>query len=75
VDSKLERIRELIDLKEATDAELSALISGGTVEVQKSKSRACKTCGKPGHRSDTCPEKAGTSETPAASRQNSGVVQ
>jgi hypothetical protein len=54
MDAKLKRLKELIELKERTDAELEALL-GGAVRVIKQ--RACKVCGQPGHRSDNCPTK------------------
>jgi hypothetical protein len=53
LETKLARIKELLILKEATDAELESLIGGAP--VAEPKQRVCKTCGKPGHNSKTCP--------------------
>jgi len=55
MDHRLQRIRELIDLKEKTDAELETLISGGTVEKAR-KPKTCSNCGEPGHQARTCPK-------------------
>jgi hypothetical protein len=55
MDDRLHRIRELIDLKEKTDAELDSLISGGTVEKAR-KLQTCGKCGAEGHTARTCPQ-------------------
>jgi hypothetical protein len=54
LDERLTRIKQLIEQKEQTDAELEALISGGTYERKKTK---CSRCGGEGHTARTCPEK------------------
>lgn len=57
MEDRLQRIRELIDLKDKTDTELETLIAGGTVAEKPKQTRSCKTCGQTGHRADTCPTK------------------
>jgi hypothetical protein len=54
LDERLTRIKQLIELKEQTDAELEALIGGGSYERKKTK---CSRCGGEGHTARTCPEK------------------
>jgi hypothetical protein len=55
MDPRLQRIKELIELKERTDAELESLIAGET--FKQAKQRVCKNCGQPGHASKGCPQK------------------
>jgi hypothetical protein len=54
MDERLTRIKQLIELKEQTDAELDTLIGGGTLERKKVK---CSRCGTEGHTARTCPQK------------------
>jgi hypothetical protein len=56
VDSKLQRIKELITQKEAIDTELESLIVGAPAKEQKP--RACSKCGLEGHSARKCPQKA-----------------
>jgi hypothetical protein len=56
MDAKLTRIKELIALKESTDAELESLLGGAT--VKGSKPRLCSNCNQEGHSSRTCPQKS-----------------
>jgi hypothetical protein len=55
LDAKLARIKELIEIKERTDAELEGLIAGAP--VKEFKPRVCKTCGQPGHSPKACPQR------------------
>ena len=55
MDAKLARIKELLILKESTDAELESLIAGAPLKT--SKQRICKDCGQPGHSSKDCSQK------------------
>lgn len=48
-----QRIRNLLDQRDAIDAELKEII-GGTKER---KTQRCGTCGKEGHTTRTCPER------------------
>jgi hypothetical protein len=57
MDSRLTRIKELIEQKEAIDSELDSLIAGGSVKIRKPKT--CTSCGAEGHTARTCPKKAG----------------
>lgn len=60
MDSRLTRIRELIDLKERTDAELEALIGGTSIVAEHSRSRKARTCShchQEGHTARNCPQK------------------
>ena len=54
MDDKLMRIKQLIELKEHTDAELETLIGGGTYTRKKG---TCSICGTEGHTARTCPQK------------------
>jgi hypothetical protein len=54
MDDKLVRIKQLIELKEQTDAELETLIGGGTYARKKG---TCSICGTEGHTARTCPQK------------------
>jgi hypothetical protein len=54
MDDKLVRIKQLIELKEQTDAELETLIGGGTYAKKKV---TCSICGTEGHTARTCPQK------------------
>ena len=60
MDERLTRIKQLIELKEQTDAELETLIGGGTYERKKMK---CSGCGVEGHTARTCPRKGEVSTT------------
>ena len=51
MDDRLTRIKQLIELKEQTDAELETLIGGGSYERRKMK---CSVCGMEGHTARTC---------------------
>jgi hypothetical protein len=55
MDNRLSRIKQLIELKEQTDAELETLIGGGSYERRKVK---CSVCGIEGHTARTCPTRA-----------------
>jgi hypothetical protein len=57
MDSRLARIKELIEQKEAIDNELESLIAGGSVKMRKPKT--CTICGAEGHTARTCAKKAG----------------
>ena len=54
MDDKLTRIKQLIELKEQTDAELETLIGGGTYAKKKV---TCSICNTEGHTARTCPQK------------------
>jgi hypothetical protein len=54
MDDKLVRIKQLIELKEHTDAELETLIGGATYARKKV---TCSICGTEGHTARTCPQK------------------
>jgi hypothetical protein len=54
LDERLTRIKQLIELKETTDAELETLIGGGTYAKKKV---TCSICGTEGHTARTCPQK------------------
>lgn len=56
MDAKLQRIKELIELKERTDQELEGLLGGGPFRA--SRSRACSICNEEGHTARACPTKA-----------------
>ncbi len=60
MDARLQRIRELIELKEKTDAELDTLIAGAP--VKESKPRVCSKCSQEGHTARTCPNQTGATE-------------
>lgn len=53
MESRLQRIKELIEHKEQVDAELEALIGGAP--LKQSKTRACGKCGQEGHNARNCP--------------------
>jgi hypothetical protein len=55
LDDKLVRIKQLIELKEQTDAELEALIGGANYVKKKV---TCSICGTEGHTARTCPQKS-----------------
>jgi hypothetical protein len=75
MEDKLQRIRDLINLKEMTDAELEGLLQGGTANAEKPKqTRTCKTRGQTGHRSDACPQKAGVDAAVKGLAANLGVA-
>ena len=63
MDDKLSRIKQLIELKEQTDAELFALIGGGDFQPASQRKpqecSLCKAAGRDGtgHTSRTCPHK------------------
>jgi hypothetical protein len=57
MDSRLARIKELIEQKQAIDSELESLIQGGAVKIRKPKT--CAICGAQGHTARTCQKKAG----------------
>jgi hypothetical protein len=54
MDDKLTRIKQLIELKEQTDAELETLIGGGAYAKKKV---TCSICNTEGHTARTCPQK------------------
>jgi hypothetical protein len=54
LDDKLVRIKQLIELKEQTDAELQTLIGGG---IYAKKKVTCSICNTEGHTARTCPQK------------------
>jgi len=54
MDDKLTRIKQLIELKEQTDAELETLIGGGSYAKKKV---TCSICNTEGHTARTCPQK------------------
>jgi hypothetical protein len=55
MDHKLTRLKELIELKEQTDAELEALLGGAPPEARKQrKPQTCSVCGEEGHTARTC---------------------
>jgi hypothetical protein len=56
MEDKLVRIKQLIELKETTDAELETLIGGGTYAKKKV---TCSICSTEGHTARTCPQKPG----------------
>ena len=60
MDDRLTRIKQLIELKEQTDAELESLIGGGAFERRKVK---CSVCSVEGHTARTCPRKGEVSTT------------
>ncbi len=53
MDAKLQRIKDLIELKERTDTELEQLLGGGKI----AKARACSICNQEGHTARSCPNK------------------
>lgn len=55
MDAKLQRIKELIELKERTDNELAALLGGAS--LKGSRTRVCSACGEEGHTARVCPNK------------------
>lgn len=55
MEAKLQRIKELIELKERNDAELEQLLGGGSLRAVKT--RQCSICHEEGHSSRTCPNK------------------
>jgi hypothetical protein len=55
LDDKLARIKQLIDLKEQTDAELFALIGGGDINTRRPPK--CSRCNEEGHTARNCPQK------------------
>jgi len=55
MDSKLKRIKELIEQKEKIDSELESLINGTASGA--SKQRTCTICRQPGHNAKSCPTK------------------
>jgi hypothetical protein len=58
VDHKLRRLKELIELKEQTDAELEALLGGAPLETAKQrKPKTCSVCDEEGHTARTCKKK------------------
>jgi hypothetical protein len=57
--NKLRRLKELIELKEQTDAELEALLGGAPLETTKQrKPQTCSVCSEEGHTARTCKKKA-----------------
>lgn len=55
MEERLTRIKQLIDLKEHTDAELFALIGGGDIKTRKPT--RCSHCNEEGHTARNCPSK------------------
>jgi len=55
MDARLLRIKELIELKEKTDAELESLLGGGP--LKGSRARVCSICNAEGHTARSCPSK------------------
>jgi hypothetical protein len=55
MDARLTRIKQLIEQKEAIDAELESLIAGAPLKERKA--RTCNSCGQEGHTARTCPAK------------------
>jgi hypothetical protein len=55
LDDKLARIKQLIDLKEQTDAELFALIGGG--DIKSRRAARGSRCNEEGHTARNCPRK------------------
>jgi Zinc knuckle len=70
MDSRLARIKELIEQKEAIDSELESLIAGESVKIRKTKT--CSSCGTEGHTARTCPKKVGA--TAAAESTDKGTT-
>jgi hypothetical protein len=60
MDAKLLRIKELIELKERTDAELESLLGGAP--LKGSKARVCSICNADGHTARSCPSKSGEAQ-------------
>ena len=48
----VERIKALLDQRQAIDNELVAIVNGGV----KKKPQVCSKCGEPGHSARTCPK-------------------
>jgi hypothetical protein len=55
VDSKLQRIKELIIEKERIDGELESLLGGAP--LKGSRTRVCSICNEEGHTARSCPTK------------------
>ena len=55
MDANLARIKELLILKEATDAELESLIAGAP--LKETKTRVCSNCNAEGHTARQCPQR------------------
>ena len=56
MDAKLQRIKELIELKETTDAELETLLGGAPLKA--GRVRVCSICNAEGHTARSCPTKS-----------------
>ena len=56
MDVKLQRIKELIELKEKTDAELEDLLGGGP--LKGNRVRVCSICNAEGHTARSCPARS-----------------
>jgi hypothetical protein len=57
MDAKLLRIKELIELKEKTGAELEGLLGGAP--LKPGRVRVCSICNAEGHTARSCPSKSG----------------
>ena len=60
MDAKLLRIKELIELKERTDAELETLLGGASLKT--GRVRVCSICNAEGHTARACPSKSGEAQ-------------
>lgn len=52
-----QKLRDLLDKRDAIDAEIAEAVNGAGKERTARKPQACSKCGSEGHTARTCPQK------------------